>query len=645
VSYAFDGWVLDPERRLLQRASGQVASLSPKALDALVYLLEHRGAAVSKEALLKALWPRTVVEENSVDRCISTLRRALGEAAGDNRYIATIPGRGYQFVAVVSEVAKHVTADKTPGARRPPLVWIASLAGLALLAVALVGYRYFSPLARVAERPAGIVLLVLPFQNGSVSTADALLADGMTAELMQQLTNVPGVQLLSQAAIAGARATAPDALGVARSLRATHLLQSRLERDLKELRVHATLTDVATGVQLWAKPFQAPAQESLDVEEEIARAIAQSLFRGSHAIDASTVNPTRSAAGQEAFRLLLKANALIGTTPEHIRAAFELQGRAVELDPRSALARAARANTVLTAQAFNIPSDRGLAEASRDIDEALRLDPGLGSVWAVSARLQMYYRNLLSSREAFLKALALQPDDATTRQAYSRFLAGVGAVRAAGIEAAKAHDLAPLSVPVVMNRALIRTIGGDSDGAQADLQRGIPLAGTNLTGTTPDMQAILAFRSGDGVGAARYIAASVGIAARTLGLDRLIGAVYAMPKDTASRSAAGVALARFATQVGTDDLDERDRASLAIALALAGQLDAAYSAANVLAERFNRSGIGGKFALLMWMPEMRRFRQDPRFQQLVQRIGLMEYWQRAGNPDECRLEGQKLHCS
>jgi DNA-binding winged helix-turn-helix (wHTH) protein len=111
VTYEFEGFRLDADRqRLLAAPSGDPIHVSPKALETLIYLVERRGELVEKDALMKAIWPRVVVEENNLDRNISTLRRALGERAGENRFIVTVPGRGYRFVAEVTTA----TAERAP---------------------------------------------------------------------------------------------------------------------------------------------------------------------------------------------------------------------------------------------------------------------------------------------------------------------------------------------------------------------------------------------------------------------------------------------------------------------------------------------------------------------------------------------------
>src|SRR5881394_2838077 len=102
--YEFGDFALEVHRRrLLQRATGAVIPLTAKVFDTLLFLVEHRGEVQDKGTLLRTIWPELVVEENKLTQNISTLRQALGEAPGENKYIATVARRGYQFVATVTQ--------------------------------------------------------------------------------------------------------------------------------------------------------------------------------------------------------------------------------------------------------------------------------------------------------------------------------------------------------------------------------------------------------------------------------------------------------------------------------------------------------------------------------------------------------------
>src|SRR5688572_15666442 len=104
--YAFAGFRLDPLRRVLSRESGEQIALKSKALDALLFLVEHAGEPLDKTQLIAGIWPGLVVEENNLNKMISGLRRVLGETPDDHKFIVTEPGRGYRFVATVSRRAR-----------------------------------------------------------------------------------------------------------------------------------------------------------------------------------------------------------------------------------------------------------------------------------------------------------------------------------------------------------------------------------------------------------------------------------------------------------------------------------------------------------------------------------------------------------
>src|SRR5882724_9662 len=168
--YEFGDFALDAgQQRLWRLGGGEVIALTGKAFDTLVYLVEHAGDPLSKEALIQAVWPGVVVEENSLTQTISGLRQILGETRGDNRYIATLPRKGYRFVARVRVVR---TDGAAPVAQAPlhgtPLrsskravVWVTGV-GL-LIAIGFVSILWLS---RTQPLPTSRtqILAVLPFK-------------------------------------------------------------------------------------------------------------------------------------------------------------------------------------------------------------------------------------------------------------------------------------------------------------------------------------------------------------------------------------------------------------------------------------------------------------------------------------------------
>ncbi|HTU64744.1 MAG TPA: transcriptional regulator, partial [Steroidobacteraceae bacterium] len=122
--YEFGDFELDTSRRVLGTRAGAPVEITGRVLDALIFLVEKPGQLIDKKTLIEALWPNVVVEDGNLTQTIHTLRRVLGEKAGEHRYIVTVPGRGYQFVAEV----KERVAPVAPVAPAEPVAPIAPMA-------------------------------------------------------------------------------------------------------------------------------------------------------------------------------------------------------------------------------------------------------------------------------------------------------------------------------------------------------------------------------------------------------------------------------------------------------------------------------------------------------------------------------------
>src|SRR5688500_17635551 len=178
--FEFGNFRLDASGRTLSRA-GEPVRLTPRVFDALLYLVERRGAVLGKEELLAALWPDVVVEENNLGQAISKLRQALGESPGDNKYIATVSGRGYRFVAPVTVPAPGEGGAESSGLTSAPIAdtrtpheWEArprrvsrrvALAAVILIGAGLAGLFYVRSSRRgAAEDARPRTVAVLPFK-------------------------------------------------------------------------------------------------------------------------------------------------------------------------------------------------------------------------------------------------------------------------------------------------------------------------------------------------------------------------------------------------------------------------------------------------------------------------------------------------
>lgn len=219
--YRFDGFVADPVRRRLVRA-GEAVPITPKAFSILLVLLERRGEVLEKEELIRRVWPDTFVTEANLTQNVSALRKALGERANEHRYVITVPGRGYCFVAEMEVVEEPVPPSRPEIPIRdfpPPVLspgagsrgWLAAAVLVLLMAgvaAALLLQRKPSPPVPGEARPS---LAVLGFRNLSGSPAAGWLGPALTEMLTTELAAGGRVRVTSGENVARARQS-PESL-------------------------------------------------------------------------------------------------------------------------------------------------------------------------------------------------------------------------------------------------------------------------------------------------------------------------------------------------------------------------------------------------------------------------------------------------
>lgn len=244
VVYEFGDFRLDAGRRVLcMQGESKHLAISPKVFEATLYFVEHAGELLGKDRLLMALWPGVVVEENSLNRVVSSLRRVLGEVPGDNRYIATVPGRGYRFVADVYRVLQHVS-----------------------------------------QRFPDDTVAVLPFDNLGEHGGDDCIARGIAENILYRLAGVAGIAVVAQTSSFGSLGQDPDVRQIGRRLNARHIVEGSLQRHGGRLRVTAQLVDAVHGTHVWSLRFDCVADDVFAAEDEIAQSVAAAI--------AATLRPT-----------------------------------------------------------------------------------------------------------------------------------------------------------------------------------------------------------------------------------------------------------------------------------------------------------------------------------------------------------------
>src|SRR5690606_37138252 len=206
-AYEFGDFRIDPQRRvLLTRTDGQSVQVTGKVFDTLLYLIEHAGELLDKRTLMEALWPQVIVEEGNLTQTIHTLRRIRGERPGEHRYIVTVPGRGYRYVA---EVIARDTQQELLGTRResltPSLLRRPYLVAAALALAALASAGVFLLLSTVSTAPnlsaattqRTATLAVLPFVDMSEDQNQTYFADGLSEEILNLLAQSSSMRIIA----------------------------------------------------------------------------------------------------------------------------------------------------------------------------------------------------------------------------------------------------------------------------------------------------------------------------------------------------------------------------------------------------------------------------------------------------------------
>jgi TolB-like protein/Tfp pilus assembly protein PilF len=635
VIYEFAGFRLHLRQRRLFSADQRPVPLSPRALEMLVVLVTQAGEMLEKSELMRKVWPRTVVEENSLNQCITQLRRALGERPGEHRFIVTEPGRGYRFVAEVRELpaSQTIGADrpvKTP-ADPPP----AAVRGPAAAV---------TPSASSPSTAARTSIAVLPLVNLTRDPEKEYFGDGMAEELINMLTRVPGLKVPARTSSFAYKARNIDVRQIARELQVDAMLEGSVRSAGDRIRLTVQLVDGQSGYHLWSQNYDRDFRDLFTLQDELASAIVQAIRNKLNGtIDAVTQAPP--AQDLEAYQLYLRGRALMERgTQENLRRAVELLREAVTRDPSFARAYGALALAHWVMFFFNYPVADPLGDAEREAERALALDPRLAEGQGVLGSVYVGRLEWLKGDACLRAATELDENDAFTHTQHAIHVGlAVGQLRQAVEDLRAAHRLAPSNALVAMRLGAVLQFTGWAD---AEAMKCLDLAADlGLPRSLHPMPILAGFAA---VRARRYAEA-----ADALAQDLMVQAVdgEAAIRAALTALATGTRLAESIAALRTVETQSDARklgwATMAVfcwIYTLLGSLDHAFVAANRLLDEMARSGPIWLGIGVIWMPDMQPFRQDPRFQGFVTRLGLMPYWEEYGPPDNCELRAGRLIC-
>ncbi len=411
----FGDCVLDAERRELKRASG-VVSTGPQVFDLLLFLIENRARVVSKDDLLEAVWGGRIVSESTITSHINAARTAIGDSGQEQKFIRTVPRKGFRFVGAVTEAP--------PGA-------IDRQTALAL-----------------PDKPS---IAVLPFVNLSGDAEQDYFADGMVEDIITALSHIGWLFVIARNSSFAYKGRTSDVKQIGRDLGVRYVLEGSVRKAANRVRITGQLIDAETGGHLWAERYEGALDDVFELQdrvtESVVGAIAQELERAE--IARAKRKPTESldaydyflrgmarfhAGGQENFdRALANFRKAIDLDPEYASAYGmaawslfwrRLNGWSTDLGQDAADgARLARAAVDL-GKNDAVALTRGghaLAHFTRDldagidfVDKALVLNPNLASAWFLGAFLRIWRGEPDEAVKRFEHAMRLSPLDTET---------------------------------------------------------------------------------------------------------------------------------------------------------------------------------------------------------------------------------------
>lgn len=487
--YEFEQFRLDEGKRLLFDVDGAPVSLMPKAFDILSYLVRHSGEVVEKDDLMTAIWPDTIVEENNLTQNISALRRALGEKHRENRFIATVPGRGYKFVAEVIENPISSIADpnsdreaKVEGlgpeiakktARRaedekPSRFWLAGFAAIVLFVLSSMGFLYWRESAGQANGVSIRSIAVLPFKPMAAENRDESLEMGMADTLISKLNGGDQLAVRHLSAVRRFNSLDQDPLEAGRLLGVEAVLDGNIQTAGDRIRVSAKLIRVADGKQLWAGQFDERSADIFELQDSISERVASALK-----ITLSGRGSKRYTESVDAYQLYMKGNFHTSRLilPE-VQKGIAYYEQAIAVDSSYAMAYVGIANAC---RAMVLTNDARPAEimpkARTAALKAIELDDTLAGAHTALANMAFWYDwDWPAAEKHLMRALELDPNSAQTRFFYAHLLSNTGRHEEALAEIKRARELDPVNLATNALEGQILFFAGKEDEALSVLK-------------------------------------------------------------------------------------------------------------------------------------------------------------------------------
>src|SRR5258707_687264 len=515
--YRFGPYVLDPQRRTLYCDESSVP-LTPKAFDVLLFLAQNPKRLITKDELLKAVWGDSFVEEGNLTQYISHLRKALADNSEDNRLIVTISRKGYQFTGDVAlaetpDLAKRDAAQvpasgvSTPGIAveakadnqnspaeatnvlespkvnaaipKPGSRWrIAAVLSAFAVALVVAGYTSWRRFrAAPPPRSEKIILAVLPFQNLTGDPKQENLADGLTEEMIAQLSRLHPEQLgvIARTSVMGYKHGDQRLDQIGRDLSVQYVLENSLRRSGDHLRVTVQLLQVKDQSHLWGQDYDYRPRDILSLEDDVARAVAREVqIRLTPQQQADLTHPRP--VNPEAFDAYMAGRFFLDRDSRcDLNTAASYFEQAIQLDSSYARASVRLARSRFRqADRGSVPLIEGRRQAREAVQQALALDPNLAEAHASIGQIKREADwDWTGANASLQRALELDPGNSAVLNLAAGLAVSFGRFEEAVELDRQAIALDPLNAAICRALGEIRSILGRQEDAAAEFQKAL----------------------------------------------------------------------------------------------------------------------------------------------------------------------------
>jgi len=452
ASFHVGRWRVEPGLNTVSH-NGTSVRLKPKAMQVLVCLVEHAGDAVTKEELFQAVWPDTFVSDDVLKHSISDLRQIFEDDSREPQVIQTIPKRGYRLVAPVERthgvgLASSVPVERPSAVPRRNLqIGMVLALTAAILVIAFLGAgptRQWRWLSSKADVPQIRSIAVLPLKNLSGDPEQKYFADGMTEELITDLSQISSLKVISRTSSEMYEGSHKPLPQIARELNVDAIVEGSVQRSGDRVHITAQLIYAPQDKNVWAQTYERDVQNVLTLQSEVAAAIAGEVRTQMTPREEARLRAPRPV-NLRALEAYMQGNYHLrkkgrGSGDDENREGAKYFQEAIAEDPGFSPAYVALA---LTHEALLLPSVEDHVAKKAAVEKALSLDSASADAHALLGDVKVDEWDWSGAEKEYRRSIELNPNNLASHLSLGWFLQGTGRLAEANEELHRAQELDP----------------------------------------------------------------------------------------------------------------------------------------------------------------------------------------------------------